>query len=331
MNNSIRLTRKSLLVIVLALLAALLLSTPVFAEEEAPVSEPAAAQESAPAVEQPAQAPAEQPVEPLPGDEPASGEQPAVEEPQPQQPDVVQPETESPATGDAGAVEMPGDNSTGNVLVESQGEQISAQYSGGLNSGDVYYYNAANVAQISASIQGAIDAYQTAGSGAVGMIYVTLGSYIENVILSQSLTGPNPTGLVFLDYYPTEAAKYGADVFDAYNSGTWVQLNGSITITNLPNFTLLGFNISSTSTSAAVTVNNGNGSSGTLNLSYLDVDVNADGYGIRVQQHTGTVNISHVKSHSSSDTKSGAFIGSVNPIAGVVNITARLMPTPILE
>ncbi len=346
MIDTIRSTRRSMLAILLALLTALLLSSPAFAEEQtpvdepaaaepAPVSEPAAEQEAQPAVEEPAQAPAEpepeaepalqepapaeQPVDPLPEDEPASPEQPAVEAPQEAQPEVEQPQTEAPVTDDPGAMETPVDTSVENEVVETGEQEVSALYSG-LNSNVYFYDSTAGLHDTYATIGLAVADYLT--ENGKGMIYVTGGNYSENVTLDASLTGTSLTGLVFLDYYPTEAAKYGAAAFDPYDSDTWVRLTGSITVSDLPNFTLLGFNISSTNANAAVTVNNDNGSSGTLNLSYLDVDNTADGYGIRIQNHTGTVNISHVKSRSSSaSASSGTFVGSLNPINGAVNIT----------
>jgi hypothetical protein len=202
--------------------------------------------------------------------------------------------------------------------VETGSQEISAQYTG-LTSNVYFYDSSSGLHDTYATIASAVADFS--GLSGSGMIYVTGGSYAENVTLNPSLTGANPTGLVFLDYYPTEAAKYDAGEFDPYNSSNWVQLDGSITINDLSNFTLLGFNITSTNAVAAVNINNQNSGSGTLNLSYLDVVNNGNGNGIQVQNHTGTVNVSNVKASSSSESNSGAAIGSSNPVAGKVNIT----------
>jgi len=310
------------LTLILALLAALLLATPAFAEEgELPPAEPPAGetQETAPA-EDPAPAEAQAPAEPqapaplveAPADPPAGPEAPMEGEPEP------------PAEGEPPAVSESGDESP--VAAQSGGGgQVSAQYNTSLtDNGKVYYYDALKQLNWSNTIGEAITAYQSPGSRATGMIYVSFGEYGTelspvNISIANIASVPNPTGLVFLDYYPTEATKFEADPFNAFDPESWPTIYGTVTITNLPTFTLLGFNIvGNDATNGVVQIDNSSGS-GALTLSYLNIQNTGNSNGLKIERHTGTIKLETVRAASAGGD--GAWLGAAGAVNGAITIT----------
>jgi len=290
------------LTIVLALMAALLLVTPTFAEEGAPPADPPAGetQQAAPA-ENPAPAEAQAPAEPqapaplveVPADPPAEPEAPVEGEP----------ETPAPAGFSAPA-----------AVQETDEQQVTSQYTG--LPGNVYFYTNANVAKGYSDIDDAISNFGT--ESGKGMIYVSnrvvyTDPYIVNGV-------GDLTGIVFLDYYPTEATKYNATSFNYFDPSDWAEIRNTVTIINMPTFTLLGFNITANNDTQVVMINNESGVNGTLNLSYLNILNEGSGAGLQIENHTGTVNISNVIARSVSGR--GASIGfGGSHVAGAVNIT----------
>jgi len=151
------------------------------------------------------------------------------------------------------------------------------------------------------------------------MIYVSNQvEYGDALVIDSTL---NLTGIVFLDYVATEATKYGAAAFDPYTPGSWATIRNTVTITNMPTFTLAGFNILfDKENDGIVTINNTSGS-GTITLSSLNIDNNAvGGIGLRVESHSGKINLNEVRS-SGGDVGRGAYIGgSGSPVSSTITI-----------
>jgi outer membrane biosynthesis protein TonB len=286
--------------LILALLAIFMLAIPVFAEGDAPSDEPPAAESqdqatseepasepAAPPADETPATPAEENADAPPAEDPVPAEQAESEAPQIEEP-------EAPAATEA-PVETVQESSTPDAEQESGGDEVTAQYTGLTD--NVYFYNTSNEAQWFSSIAAAITAFDGTGKG---MIYVSDNGSAYSEALTVNAVA-NLSGIVFLDYYPSEAAKYGAeaaDTFNPYNSSSWASINNTVSITDMPTFTLLGFKITAASSDPAVSITNDDGISGTLTLAYLDIQNLSTGSGLRIAAHTGKTSLSHVKANS---------------------------------
>jgi hypothetical protein len=322
----------------LALLAALLLTCPVLAEEPPP-EEPAlvesgasettaVAEEAEPAAEgEPVVEPGtvvqdevQEEVQPLP-DEPAVEGEPAVEPgtaAQDEAQEEVQPLPDEPAEPvqeavnlDAPQVEMPQETPAESTPACEPVEQESDSETAAAVDAplpDPYFYDAAHVVHHYATISLAVNNFTA--QGGKGMIYVESGTFPEVVSVS-GVAGL--TGIVFQDYYPAEASA----AFDPYDYTTWPTIEGWVTVENqTTGFTLLGFNISTGSAGSLVSLSN---NTGTLNLSYLNIENTGTGAGLSMNTNNGAVNISHVRSRGNGGN--GAEVGFVTPVQGTVTIS----------
>ncbi len=314
-----------------ALCAILVFTSPVFAEgeipeadappAEAPPAEPVETQPTEstetsltePAEEEPALPSPAETVEPTPTDPPPS--EPMEATPVEEQTETA-PLIETPPAEAAPIETEPIETEPMEAEITSfaTDQEIVAQYTGFL--GNVYFYDAGSGLHDNyTNIADAIAAFPGVGKG---MIYVSdSGSAYTQALAITSIA--NLTGIVFLDYYPAEAAKYNADPFDPYDSSTWPEISNTVSIYDMPTFSLLGFRISSGDGTATVLVDNGSGTSGTLTFSYLDIENTSSGTALLVDEHTGAVKLKEVKANSTSGK--GAQFGDGNPIAGSVTIT----------
>ena len=310
-----------------ALCAILVLSAPVFAEGEIPEADaPSAEAPPAEPVEtQPAES-IEKSLTELAEEKPAIPSPAETVEPLPTAPTPTEPvEEATPSenqTETAPLIETPSAEAAPveTEPIESEAtqtaadQQLAAQYTGFL--GNVYFYDAASGLHDNyTTIADAIAGFPGLGKG---MIYVSnSGSAYTQALTITSIA--NLTGIVFLDYYPAEAAKYSANPFDLYDSSTWPEISNTVSIYDMPTFTLLGFRITSGDGTATILVDNGSGASGTLTFSYLDIENTSSGTALLVDEHTGAVKLKEVKAHSV--VGNGAQFGDGNPIAGSVTIT----------
>ena len=294
----------------LALLAALLLTCPVLAEEPPP-EEPAPVESG---TSETASAVSEQ-AEPAAEGEAAVETGTAVldqvqEEAQPLPAETVEPAQEA-VNLNAPQVEMPQEAPTESIPpCEPAEPQSDSESTAAADTPlpDPYFYDAAHVAHHYATISLAVNNF-TAQDG-TGMIYVESGTFAEVVTVS-GVAGL--TGIVFQNYYPAEASAG----FDPYDYTNWPTIAGWVTVENqTAGFTLLGFNITTGSAGSLVSfVDN----TGTLNLSYLNIENTGTGAGLSINTNSGAVNISHVRSRGNGGN--GAEVGSVTPVQGTVTIS----------
>jgi pectin methylesterase-like acyl-CoA thioesterase len=200
-------------ILALAVLAALTLTTPAFAEGESPPTEPVAVEpaDTPPAETQPEEV---QPVDPAPA-EPVEAE--AVEALPVEAETAAQPVVEAP-------VEAP------------------VEVCAGDGSADPYFYDASHTKHGGyGTIQAAVDDFVTLKG--TGFIYVEFGTYNAEPSNMVQVYGVNKlTGIVFTDYYASERAP--GDSFDPYDSSTWPTVNAMIDIEDQTSgFTLLGLRI----------------------------------------------------------------------------------------
>lgn len=299
------------MVIVLVMLAAFALPTPAFAEEGNST---------------PIDSPAEEPVNRIPenGHEPQAPREEVViiHAEEPVAPVQETPIEEAPVVEAPAAVapqeEAPVETGTPEPVVsaqESEDGQVSAQYNASLLN-NVYFYNAANVAQWYTDINGALAGF--VGAGGKGMIYVSNQvEYGDALVVGPTL---NLTGIVFLDYDSAESAKYGA-TFNPYTPATWATIRNTVSITNMPNFTLAGFNILYDKASDAIVKINNTSGSGTLTLSSLNIKNNAaGGIGLQIESHSGKINLNEVRSSGGNVGRGASIGGSGSPVSSTITI-----------
>jgi len=269
-------------VLALVVFAALALTTPAFAEGEAPAADapPVEAETVEPAAAGPAD---DSPAEPVEAE--MAEALPAEQE------TTAQPVVEAP-------VEAP------------------VEVCAGDGSADPYFYDASHTKHGGyGTIQAAVDDFVTLKG--TGFIYVEFGTYNAEPSNMVQVYGVNKlTGIVFTDYYASERAP--GDSFDPYDSSTWPTVNAMIDIEDqTADFTLLGLRITGSFASDAIVYFENN--KGTLNLSYLDIENSgANGMGLEIYGHTGSINLTGVVSH---DNKAeGAEIGSGTEIKGKVTV-----------
>ncbi len=304
----------------LSLLAALMITTPVFAQDELPPEAPTPT-EIIPEVEE------IQIAEPAPGEvsppEAASDlqsipmEEPAEDAPAPEEGAVEVPVEETSTEGLAPVLEAVAD--AGLTLADQSGEPLalaSNEVAAALTSGDPYYKvgtttyyfrfpgecgSTPNCREHPMPISDAISHISTTGLPSDGMIYIEAGLYTEQVYIDADIT-PIYSGLKGL---------VGAVV----DGVPQAKLTGNIWIKGIDlGFTIKGFDITSAEDDpyAGIAIDN---SVGTIKIEDVKVRNSGTGGGIVITNHNGSVILNRVEADGSAS--GGAYINNSTGATGV--------------